>query len=44
MPSFLVVKLEVTIPHSSSTSAVSELRNKKWLNPNLTCARGIWGR
>jgi len=29
---------------SSSARGVPELRNKKCLNPNLTCGTRIWGR
>jgi len=29
---------------SSSTRGAPELRNKKWLNPNLTYGTSIWGR
>jgi hypothetical protein len=28
----------------SSTRGAPELRNKKWLNSNLTCGTSIWGR
>ena len=28
---------------SSSIGGVPELRNKKWLNSNLTCGTSIWG-